>query len=185
MISRPVPRPPLNSSSDVSNVHAFSAVPWFASGVSRSDSAAAAVSGFKLEDRFNRACPRARHAAGRGPMGSRPETGRSGSADMRLQLSHDRVQAADRSDVPGQGQHIAPMAVGMKQGLEQNLVRFRERPFELRKPIVHGRRDGCFFRFCQHSHSQAIDPRGVSRLCNLPRPRLSSEGSRRPRLAGY
>jgi hypothetical protein len=56
------------------------------------------------------------------------------------------------------------MTVGMKQGLEQNVVRFREGPFELRKPIVGGRRDGFFFRFCQHSHSQAIGLRRVSRL---------------------
>ena len=138
--------------------------------------AAAAVGGLELEDRFNRSGACARHLAGGGPLRSRPETGRSGPPDMRPQLFHDGVQAADRSDIPGQCQHIAPMAVSMKQGREQNVVGFGERPFKLRKPIVHGRRDGCFFRFCQHSHSQAIDLRGVSRPRNLPRPRLTSEG---------
>jgi hypothetical protein len=53
----------------------------------------------------------------------------------------------------------------MKQRLEQNVVGFRKSPFEPRKPMVRNRRDG----FCssQHSRSQAIDLRGVSRLYNL------------------
>jgi len=47
------------------------------------------------------------------------------------------------------------MAVRMKQSLEQDVVALRKSPFELRKPMVHNRRDG----FCssQHSPSQAID----------------------------
>ena len=74
------------------------------------------------------------------------------------------------------------MAVGMKQGREQNVIAFRQRPLELRKPPVHGRRDGVRFRFCQHSHSQAIDLRGVSKLTNLPRPKPRSEGQGPARL---
>ena len=99
-------------------------------------------------------------------MRIRPETSRMGSADMRFQLSKNSVQAVDRPDLPSQGQYIAPMAIRMKQRLEQNVVGFPKSPFEPRKPMVRNRRDG----FCssQHSRSQAIDLRGVSRLYTLP-----------------
>jgi hypothetical protein len=87
-----------------------------------------------------------------------------GSADMCFQLSKNCHRTVDRPDAPSQGKYIAPMAIRMKQSLEQNVVGFRKSPFEPRKPMVRNRRDG----FCssQHSHSQAIDLRGVSRLYN-------------------
>ena len=69
-------------------------------------------------------------------MGIRPETSRMGSADMRFQLSKNSVQAVDRPDLPSQGQYIAPMAIRMKQRLEQSVVGFRKSPFEPRKPMV-------------------------------------------------
>ena len=58
------------------------------------------------------------------------------------------------------------MAIRVKQSLEQNVVGFRKSPFEPRKPMVRNRRDG----FCssQHSRSQAIDLRGISRRYTLP-----------------
>ena len=73
------------------------------------------------------------------------------------------------ADVPSQGQHIAPMAVRMKQGLEQGVVAVRKSPFELRKPMLRNRRDG----FCssQHSRSQAIGLRCVS---GIRRPKRSA-----------
>jgi hypothetical protein len=97
-----------------------------------------------------------------------------GSADMRFQLSENSVQAVDRPDAPSQGQYIAPMAIRMKQSLERNVVGFRKSPFELRKPMVRARRDG--FCFSQHSRSQDIDVRGVSRLYNLHHLTARSEG---------
>src|SRR5688572_9159968 len=99
-------------------------------------------------------------------MGIRPETTRMGSADVRFQLSKNGVQAVDRPDVPSQGQYIAPMAIRMKQSLEQNVVGFRKSPFELRKPMVRNRRDG----FCssQHSRSQAIGSGDGSRRLSSP-----------------
>src|SRR5262245_40038443 len=57
------------------------------------------------------------------------------------------------------------MAVRMKQTLEQDVIGFRKSPLELRKPMVRNGRDG--FCFHQHSRTQAIDLRGVSRLYNL------------------
>ena len=128
--------------------------------------AAAAFGSFKPEDRFDPVSARARHIARRSPMGIRPETSRMGSADMRCQLSKNCIQAIDRPDAPSQGQYIAPMAIRMKQRLEQNVVGFRKSLLELRKPIVRNRRDG----FCSNHHSCAhvIDLRTVSRLYNLP-----------------
>src|SRR4029450_10872623 len=88
------------------------------------DSAAAALAGFKSEDSFDRMSARARHIARCSPMGIRPETSRMGSADMRFQLSKNSVQTVDRPDLPSQGQYVAPMAIRMKQRLEQNVVGF-------------------------------------------------------------
>ena len=67
-------------------------------------------------------------------------------------LSSFTMATVSNWSVQVQASTMAHMAVGMKQGLEQNVVGFGERPFELRKPMLHARRDGCFFRFCQHSH---------------------------------
>ena len=74
--------------------------------------------------------------AGRSAMGIGLETSRIGSADMRFQLSRNSVQAVDRPDVPRQGQHIAPMAIRMKQSLERDIVGFGKSPFELCQPTV-------------------------------------------------
>jgi hypothetical protein len=98
-------------------------------------------------------------------MGIRPETSRMGSADMRFQLSENSVQTVDRPDLPSQGQYVAPMAIRMKQRLEHNIVGFSKSLLELRKPMVHARRD--VFCSSQQLRSQAIDLRGVSRLYNL------------------
>src|SRR5262245_46887069 len=98
-------------------------------------------------------------------MGIRPKASRTGSADMRFQLSKNCIQAVDRPDAPSQGQYIAPMAIRMKQRLEQNVVEFRKSLLELRKPMVHTRRD--VFCSSQHLHSQAIDLCDVSRFYNL------------------
>jgi hypothetical protein len=103
--------------------------------------------------------------AGRSPMGICPETRGVGSARMRFQLPENSVQAVDRPDVPSQREYIAPMAIRMKQTLEQNAVGFRKSPFEVRKPMAGSRRDG----FCssQHSRSRVMDPRRVSGVYNL------------------
>src|SRR5215468_12654537 len=67
---------------------------------------------------------------------------------MRLQLSKNSVRAADRLNLPGQGQKIAPMAVSMKQAPEQSVVEYGKSPFELPKPVVHDHRSG----FCSGPH---------------------------------
>src|SRR5262245_53513919 len=105
-------------------------------------------------------------------MGINPEASRIGSTNVCFQLFQNNIQAADRPDVPGQGQYIAPMALRMKQGLEQNTVVVGKRVFELRKPIRRNRRDGFFSR----QHSRILDLRGVSRLQKLHRLSWRSEG---------
>ena len=82
---------------------------------------------------------------------------------MRFQLSHNGVRTVDCSYVPSERQHIAPVAISMKQGLEQNVVRLRESSFELRKPILRSRGDG----FCSSSirvPNQSINLHGVSSI---------------------
>src|SRR5262245_26730806 len=99
--------------------------------------------------------------AGCGPMEIRREASWKGSGHVVFQLSKNGVQAVYCRDVPSQGQYIAPMTLRMKQSLEQNVVGFRKSLLELRKPTVSNGRDG--FRSSQHSRSQAIDLRRVSR----------------------
>src|SRR5258708_18786643 len=61
---------------------------------------------------------------------------------MRLQLAGEGIHAAHGLDSPAQCQHIAPMAVAMKQAPEHAIVARAERLLELRKPMVGGRREG-------------------------------------------
>ena len=87
---------------------------------------------------------------------------------MRFQFFKNSVRAVNRPDVPSQGQYIAPVAIGMKQSLEEDVVGFRKTPFELRKLIVCNRRDGVCSS--QHSRFHAIDLRRVLGLDNLHLP---------------
>ena len=92
--------------------------------------------------------------ARRGAVGIRFETGRLHPAALRDQRARDGIEAADGLDVPGEGEHIAPMAVGNKQALERRVVPCRERLPEPRQPMVgHGRQG---LGFGQHLHCQAI-----------------------------
>src|SRR5262245_38537283 len=79
----------------------------------------------------------------------RREAGWKGSGHVVFQLSKNGVQTVDCRDVPSEGQYIAPMAIRMKQSLEQNVVGFRKSFLELRKPTFCNGRDG--FCFSQHS----------------------------------
>ena len=100
------------------------------------NSVAAALSRFKCEDRFNRLGARARHMARRGASGIYSESGGSYTASMRLKPSQNGLCAVDRLDAPSEREQIAPIAIGVKQGLERNIVWPSERRFELRKPIL-------------------------------------------------
>ena len=124
------------------------------------DSAAAAGRGFEPEDRLDRAGARACHAPGRGPLGIGSETGWTGPAGMRFQLPENGVAAVDRPDAPGQGQHVAPMAIGVEQGPERDVVGFRQSPLEPGQPMARAGRDG--LGFSRHRGSQTLDLRRVS-----------------------
>jgi hypothetical protein len=89
------------------------------------DSDASALGSLESEDRFESVSARASHMAGRSAIEIRLKTSRMGSADMRFQFSKNSVRAVDGPDMPSQGQYIAPMAIRMKQSLEQNVVGFR------------------------------------------------------------
>jgi len=115
------------------------------SGHQPQHAAAAALVGLKSEERFDRVSAGARHMAGRGALRIRPETNRMGSPGMRFQLAEYSFPAVDRPDVPGQGQHVAPMALGMKERLEQDVVASRKSFLERREPMVRDRREG--FRY--------------------------------------
>src|SRR2546427_13174504 len=78
-------------------------------------------------------------------MGSGPEPRRTASRGLRFQLSKNHLHAVDRPDVPSQGQYIAPVAVGMKQRLEQRIVASRKSLLEGREPMVRKRREGLRF----------------------------------------
>src|SRR6266545_8268602 len=100
---------------------------------------------------------------------------------MRAELAQNCLRTADRLDVPGQRQHIAPMTVGMKQGLEAGSAWCCERAFELRQPTLRSRRDA----ICSGQHGRYTG--GLRRNCRFGlkvayRPELRSVHRVRPIL---
>ena len=118
-----------------------------ASGDEPQHAAAAALRGFEPEDRFDRSVPArvTRRGAVRSGSILKPWAGRPACAFSSLTIAS---RAVDRADVPGQRQHIAPMAVRMKQLFQRRVARLRERALELRQPALHD--CGEIFRPIQH-----------------------------------
>ena len=82
-----------------------------------------------------------------------------------LQAVQDVIGAADGSDAPVEGQHVAPVTVGHKELRKQNRIGLRQRPLELREPRFDGFcRDG-FFDVCITRH--AFNLQGVRTIKNL------------------
>ena len=112
---------PFSSSSAVSSVQAFNVLPSPGSGISRRIPLPrpTPVSNLKIASiAWVPARVTLRGAARSGSMAkpwgaARPARG--------SQLSYDRVRAIDGLDVPAQRQHVAPVAIGMKQGFEQGV----------------------------------------------------------------
>src|SRR5438309_11501870 len=107
--------------------------------------------------------------AGRSPMRIGPETGRMGSPGMRFQLAKYSLPAVGRPDVPGQGQQIAPMAVGMKERLEQGVVACGKSLLERGEPMVRNRRERFRFskrRLVYHGIMRLALLRSVYRVCS-------------------
>ena len=107
---------PFSSSSAVSSVQAFSRLPSAASGISRRMPLPrpCAVSNLKIASIASGAG--ARHLARRGAVGIDAEAGRRGAAGVGLQLAAGWRRAPLMvCSVPAQRQHVAPIAVGMKQ----------------------------------------------------------------------
>ena len=110
-------------------------------------------------------------------MASGPKAGWFGPANVLPHLSQNGVQAFDCFDVPSQRQHIAPIAVRMKQRFEQAAGGLGKRSFEPRKPILRSGRGGFCFCVCQRSRSPSTDLRSVSGICKLHRSKSVSEGA--------
>src|SRR5262249_184772 len=104
--------------------------------------AAATLARFKAENGFDRIGAGAPHIAGRGPTRIDLKTSRTGPVGVRCKLSQNRIRTVDRLDVPGEGQHVAPKAVRMKQRLEARAPWRCERSVELLQPTLRNRRDG-------------------------------------------
>ncbi len=113
--------------------------PSSASGASRSTPLPrpCAVSKSKIASMASRAG--ARDAPRAGAVPGDPEPGRPGAAGLGFQLTANGIVALDRPDVPGERQHVAPIAVGMKQRLERRAILLRQRIFEPRQPILDDR----------------------------------------------
>ena len=121
-------------------------------GRKRQYAAAAPLGGLEFEDRFDRAGTGAGDRARRRAVGIDPEIRRTGAAAIGLQRTKNGVRAVDRADLPGQGQQVAPIAVGMEQRPQRRVIRFRQRPLELSEPILNPGRDG--YGSGQHSALQ-------------------------------
>ena len=127
---------PLSSSSAVSSVQAFSVLPSSASGIRRRMPLPrpTAVSNLKIASiAWVPARVTLRGAARSGSIAKPRGAARGGK---RPQLVEDRVGAVEGLDVPAQRQHVAPIAVAVKQRVQQTVVGPRQRFLELRQPIV-------------------------------------------------
>ena len=104
------------------------------------DAAAAADRGFESEHRLDGVGAGAHHLARRPALGIDGKAARHRASNVRPQLPQDRSRAVDGLDVPAQRQHIAPIAIGVEQRIQQAVVGARQRVLELGEPIVGGYR---------------------------------------------
>ena len=113
---------PFSSSSAVSSVQAFSRLPSSASGISRRIPLPrpCAVSNLKIASIASVPARVTRRGAARSGSILKPRG--DGAAGVGLQSLQDGVGAVDGLQVPAQRQHVAPIAVGMKQGFQQAVV---------------------------------------------------------------
>ena len=104
------------------------------------DAAAAPDIGLELEDGLDCVGAGAHHLARRGAVRVDCKAAGHRAAGQRRQRFQDRVGAIERLDVPAQRQHVAPIAVGVEQLIQQGVIGLSERFLELCKPIVGGYR---------------------------------------------
>ena len=86
------------------------------------------------------------------PLPARPEARRPDPRGPRRQCCGDTLRAADGRDQPGEGQHVAPVAVGVKDRREAVGIDSRERALEVREPLVDLNRE-IFVRHIQHDRA--------------------------------
>jgi hypothetical protein len=97
------------------------------------DAIAAADDGLELEEGFGGLRARARCEARRRAGAIERKPGRFHRPRGGKRFRH-RAGAADSLDVPGQRENVAPVAVGLKQGVERGIVGPSECALELREP---------------------------------------------------
>jgi hypothetical protein len=61
---------------------------------------------------------------------------RRGARSVLQELRNDSVHAAHRADIPGEGEQIAPVALGVEQLAQRSAVAAAERGLEPGKPAV-------------------------------------------------
>src|SRR5207249_2460135 len=102
----------------------------------------AAVRRFEAEDRLDRLGPRARYVARGGAVGVRSEILGPSLVRVLFDFPYNGLCAAEGVDAPGQCEQIAPVAIGVKQAPQEDVVVLAERLLELRQPVVGNRGEG-------------------------------------------
>ena len=122
-------------------------LPSSASGIRRRMPLPRPTRGLELEDRLDRVGAGAHHLARRPAVGIDRKAAWRGARGACLQLVQDRVGAVDGLDVPAQRQHVAPIAVGMKQRVRAD--RRRAAPALPRIAPANCRRQPKYRRSCR------------------------------------
>ena len=98
---------------------------------------ASAKAGFKMEDRFNHLKAKPLHAARRCACFRQREAMRPNRRLRLCQRYRDIMRAHMRRDVPGEGEQIAPMALGRKKRSEASRISRLKRGFKTLQPTGH------------------------------------------------
>ena len=133
-------------------------VPGFefaAVGGEADDAVAAGLRGLEGEDGFDGVDAGAGDLARRRALGVDAEVRGGELGGGCLQLGKDFRRAGDGADVPGQRQHVAPVAVGVEERGERGLISRAERAFEAGEPVA-GNRCEALCRLGQHAHLGSV-----------------------------
>src|SRR6185503_781059 len=91
----------------------------------------------EAEDGLDALFSSARHGPRRGAVGVDAEA----MGACPLQRSDERLPAAGCPDPPGEGEDVAPMAIGMEQPAQRRILVSREGALEFRQPVADAGRE--------------------------------------------
>ena len=123
-------------------------MPSAASGISRRMPSPRPRPGFEFEDRLDRTGAGAGDLARGGAVGIDGEAGGCRPAARHSAALAKWRPAVDGLQRPAQRQHVAPIAVGVKQGFQERRRRARPARFELRQPVSAAIEISLVFRAC-------------------------------------